>query len=158
MRCFAVVMTVVCAGWMSPAGLPPAAGGAVAGLAAPQTIVTAAQVNGTWRRKDGSTLKVLALGKQRLRVAFDGVYAYLGPDGTPTANVGSGDGIAFIEGDTATFNPMGDADPECLITLRFTGGRLLVAQEGLCGFGRGVTAEGVYRRVNAAKPKFDPRP
>ncbi len=151
MRLFAFVMTVV-GGWLmlctpgAPAG---------SGLASPQTIVTAAQVNGTWRRKDGSTLKVLALGKQRLRVAFEGIYAYPGPDGLPTANTGTCDSIAFIEGDMATFNPMGEDEPECLITMRFTGGRLLVAQEGICGFGSGVTSEGVYRRVSTARPKFD---
>ncbi len=151
MRLFAVVVTVL-GGWLvlCTPGAP-----ASSGLASPQTIVTAAQVNGTWRRKDGSTLKVLALGKQRLRVAFEGIYAYRGPDGLPTANTGDCDSIAFIEGDTATFNPMGEDEPECLITMRFTGGRLLVAQEGICGFGRGVTAEGVYRRVSTARPKFD---
>ncbi|MFQ3590276.1 MAG: hypothetical protein SNJ67_08245, partial [Chloracidobacterium sp.] len=127
MRSFAPLMAVL-AGWLtlSTCVLLPEV------TANPQTIVTAAQVNGTWRRKDGSALKVLALGRQRLRVAFDGVYAYRLPDGTPTANIGTGDGIAFIEGDTATFNPMGDDDPECQITLRFTGGRLVVTQDGVC--------------------------
>ena len=38
-----------------------------------QGIVTAAQVNGTWRSKNGE-FKVWALGKQRLRVEFSGTY------------------------------------------------------------------------------------
>jgi hypothetical protein len=63
--------------------------------------VTAAQVNGTWRSKTG-TFKVWALGKQRLQVEFFGVYEYKTSAG-PMANTGEGRGIAFIQGDTATF-------------------------------------------------------
>ncbi|OYT72209.1 MAG: hypothetical protein CFK52_05845 [Chloracidobacterium sp. CP2_5A] len=135
---------------------PP--GGVATAQSAPQKIVTAAQVNGTWQRKDGSAFKILALGRQRLRVSFDGIYEYRLPDGAPTANIGVGEGVAFIEGDTATFNPMGGEDLDCKIRMRFAKGKLIVTQEGVCGFGHNVTAAGVYRRVSAAKPKFDPVP
>jgi hypothetical protein len=117
-----------------------------------QTVVTAAQINGTWRSKYGE-FKVLALGKQRLKVAFSGTYEYKTPSG-PMANVGEGSGIATIEGDTATFKPEG-AEDECKITMRFTRGKLIVTQQSNCGFGNNVSADGTYRKVSAHKPKFD---
>ena len=121
--------------------------------AAPQKIVTAAQVNGTWRTKQGE-FKVWALGKQRLKVEFIGTYEYKS-NGELMANTGSGAGIAMIEGDTAVFKPDGlDADDDCKITMKFTGGKLVVDQEGGCGFGQHVTAIGTYRKVSAARPKF----
>ena len=63
-------------------------------------------------------------------------------------NTGEGEGIAFIEGDTAIFKPDG-AEEECRITMKFTGGKLVVTQEGLCGFGHNVTAAGTYRKVSS---------
>jgi hypothetical protein len=114
--------------------------------------VTAAQVNGTWKTKGGE-FKIWALGKQRLQVEFSGVYEYKTPQG-PMANEGEGSGIATIEGDTAIFKPEG-AEEECRITLKFTGGKLVVTQTGICGFGHNVSAEGTYRKVSSKKPKFE---
>jgi hypothetical protein len=113
--------------------------------------VTAAQVNGTWRSKTG-TFKVWALGKQRLQVEFFGVYEYKTSAG-PMANTGEGSGIAFIEGDTATFKPDG-SEEDCKITMRFREGKLIVEQEGGCGFGLNVTANGTYKRVSSGRPRF----
>ena len=113
--------------------------------------VTAAQVNGTWQSKFGE-FKIWALGKQRLQVEFSGVYEYKTPQG-PSANTGEGSGIAKIEGDTATFKPE-EADEECQITLKFTGGKLVATQTGICGFGHNVSAAGTYKKVSANKPKF----
>jgi len=120
--------------------------------AANDTGVTAAQVNGTWKMKDGE-FKIWALGRQRLQVEFSGVYDYKTPQG-PSANEGQGSGIAMIEGDTAIFKPEG-AEEECRITLKFTRGRLVVTQTGICGFGFHVTAAGIYKKVSTKKPKFD---
>jgi hypothetical protein len=117
-----------------------------------QKIVTAAQVNGTWESKFG-TFKILALGKQRLKVQFSGFYPYKLPDGTEMANTGEGDGIAIIEGTQATFKPEG-AEVECAITMKFISRKLEVQQEGICGFGHNVTAAGTYRRVSSRRPKF----
>ena len=114
--------------------------------------VTAAQINGTWKTKSGE-FKIWALGQQRLQIEFSGVYEYKTPQG-PSANEGEGSGIAMIEGDTAIFKPEA-AEDECRITLKFTGGKLVVTQTGICGFGHNVTAEGTYRRASAKKPKFD---
>jgi len=114
--------------------------------------VTAAQVNGTWKTKYGE-FKIWALGRQRLQVEFSGVYEYKTAQG-PTANTGEGSGIATIEGDTAIFKPEG-AEEECRITLKFTGGKLVVMQTGICGFGNNVTAAGTYKKVSGKKPKFE---
>jgi hypothetical protein len=119
--------------------------------ASAQTVVTAAQVNGTWETKHGE-FKVWALGNQKLRVEFSGTYEYQSPAG-PMANTGEGRGVARIEGDTAVFKPEG-AEDECKIIMRFTRGKLVVTQEGVCGFGNKVTAEGTYRRTSTRKPKF----
>jgi hypothetical protein len=120
--------------------------------AAGQTVVTAAQVNGTWNSKNGS-FKVWALGNQKLQVEFTGTYEYNSPSG-PMANTGSGGGVAFIEGNTAVFKPEG-AEDECKIPMKFVRARLIVKQEGSCGFGLNVTADGTYRKVSRRKPKFE---
>jgi hypothetical protein len=119
--------------------------------AASQKIVTAAQVNGTWRMKTGE-FKVFALGKQRLRVEFSGTYEYR-VNRELMANTGTGYGIATIDGDTATFRPEG-AEADCTIMMRFTGSKLVVTQEGGCGFGHNVTAIGTYRKISGRKPTF----
>jgi hypothetical protein len=119
---------------------------------AAQTEVTSKQVNGTWKYKENE-FKIWALGQQKLQVEFSGVFEYKNAFG-PTANTGEGSGIAKIEGDTAIFRPDG-AEDECKITLKFTGGKLVATQVGICGFGFNVTAEGTYKRVSSAKPKFD---
>jgi hypothetical protein len=119
---------------------------------ADKNIVTAAQVNGTWSYKN-NTFKVWALGNQRLKVEFLGTYEYK-VNGEWMANAGSGGGIAFIEGITARFRPE-DADDECNITMTFKGGKLVVDQEGGCGFGHNVIASGTYRKTSSRKPKFN---
>ena len=114
--------------------------------------VTAAQVNGTWQLRNNE-FKIWALGQQKLQIEFFGTYEYKSPAG-PMANTGEGNKFARIEGDTAIFKPEG-AEDECVITLKFAGGKLSVTQTGMCGFGHNVTAEGTYKRVSAKKPKFD---
>jgi hypothetical protein len=111
-----------------------------------QNVVTASQVNGTWESKRGE-FKVRALGNQKLRVEFSGFYDYVSQAGR-MVNTGEGKGIAFIEGNTAIFKPDG-AEEECRITMKFTGGKLFVTQEGVCGFGLNVTAAGTYRKLSS---------
>lgn len=119
-----------------------------------QKVVTAAQVNGTWR-SGSNRFYIWALGQQKLKVEFAGVYEYKTPSG-PMANMGSASGIARIEGDTAIFKPNDlDEDDDCKITMRFTKGKLIVEQEGPCRFGLNVYAAGTYRRVSKTKPKFE---
>lgn len=118
-----------------------------------QKDVTAAQVNGTWKYRQNE-FKIWAVGDQKLQVEFSGVFEYKTRDGEPTANTGEGTGVARIEGNTASFKPDG-AEDECKITLKFTGGKLVVTQVGICGFGFNVTAEGTYKKISSRKPKFD---
>ena len=121
-------------------------------MPAGQNIVTASQVNGTWRLRN-NTFKVWALGNQKLKVEFSGTYEYK-VSGEMMANTGTGDGIAHIEGDTAIFKP-DVSDAECKITMKFAKGKLVVDQEGICGFGHNVSAAGTYRKISSRKPKFD---
>ncbi len=114
--------------------------------------VSAAQVNGTWKC-DKNTFKILALGKGRLRVAFLGIAEYKSSYGL-TANTGEGEGLADIIGDTAVFQPTG-AEKDGKITLKFGGGRLIIVQEGTCGFGHRVWAAGTYKKTSSRKPNFD---
>lgn len=118
-------------------------------------VVTASQVNGTWRSKR-SIIRVWALGQQRLRVEFYGLYEYNTPAG-PIGNLGEARGIALIEGDTAILKP-DETENRCTIKLRFIGQRLVVSQDGECGFGKHVTSEGEYRKTSRRKPKFGVEP
>ena len=117
-----------------------------------QSDVTAAQVNGTWR-SGKNEFKIWALGQQRLQIQFFGVWEHNTTYG-PTANTGEGSGIARIDGDTAIFKPDG-AEDECKIALKFAGGKLIVTQDGISGFGFNVRADGTYKKVSSKKPKFD---
>src|SRR5215204_7462271 len=81
-------------------------------LPASSQVVTAAQVNGTWRDRT-KIFKVWALGNQRLKVEFQGTYEYKTRGGW-TANTGEASGIANIEGIVATFRPDA-ADEGCKI-------------------------------------------
>ena len=119
---------------------------------AAQTVVTASQVNGTWKFRN-NIFKIWALGNQQLRVEFLGTYEYGTRDGL-MANVGEGSGIATITGNVARFHPE-DADDDCMITLTFKKGKLVVEQEGGCGFGHNVIADGTYRKSSSRKPKFN---
>lgn len=121
-----------------------------ANLAA-QKVVTAAQVNGTWKYR-GNEFRIWALGNQRLRVEFDGTYEYK-VSGEWMANTGTGSGIATITGEVATFVPEG-AEDDCTITLTFRKGKLIVDQEGGCGFGHNVIATGTYKKTGRGRPKF----
>ena len=112
----------------------------------PQRVVTAAQINGVYRY-DRNDFRVLALGRHKLKVQFNG--EWMTRAGYP--NIGEAIGQAIIEGSVATFIP-GDTT-QCKITMTFLpNNRMVVEQEGLdaeCGFGHNVMARGSYRRVMA---------
>ncbi len=124
-------------------------------LAAQRASVSGAEVTGTFRAKGGNEFKILALGKGKLQVEFNGVYAYK-VNGEMTANMGFASGIAKIEADKAVFKP--EETDACTIVLTFSKpGELKVEQEGDspdCGFGHNVNAVGTYRKVSARKPVF----
>ncbi|MFO1463265.1 MAG: hypothetical protein U1F66_05775 [bacterium] len=118
--------------------------------------VSAAEVNGTFTDRFGSTFEILALGGNRLQVRFSGLYPYKTPSGEATANLGEATGIADIQADTAVFKPEG-FEKSCTITLHFTKpGQLKASQEGDssdCGFGMHVRADGSYRKTSSRKPQ-----
>jgi len=121
------------------------------GMDTNKAIVTAAQVNGTWKNSRNE-FKILALGKNRLKVQFYGTHEYRTAAG-PGANTGELSGIATIEGTIATLKE--PETPEgCTITMTFKEGKMEVRQDGECGFGAGVSADGSYRRVSTRKPNF----
>jgi hypothetical protein len=131
--------------------------------------VSAAEVNGTFRmnfrgkfRDVSSEIRLLALGKGRLRVAMDLIYPYTLGDGERTMNMGYLDGEASISADKAVYRSTEFGD--CVITIKFVRpGTIKVVQGGAdgtdssCGFGHNVFADGTYRKVSSKKPKFDTR-
>jgi hypothetical protein len=114
-------------------------------------IVTADQANGVYRFYK-SEFRILALGRNKLKVQFDGVYTTV----AKSTHVGYAMGEAIIDGNIATFKP---PDTErCEITLVFLPGKLKVIQDGSdadCGFGHNVNATGTYRKIRGGKPKFE---
>ena len=121
------------------------------GMNTNQAVVTAAQVNGTWKNSRNE-FKILALGKNRLKVQFYGTHEYRTAAG-PGANTGELSGTATIEGTVATLKEPETPDG-CTITMTFKAGKMEVRQDGECGFGAGVSAGGSYRRVSSRKPSF----
>jgi hypothetical protein len=114
-------------------------------------IVTAAQANGVYRYYR-SEFRILALGHNKLKVQFDGIYMTV----MKMPNMGYAMGEATIEGNVATFKPP-DFE-QCKITLVFLPGKLKVTQDGSdadCGFGHNVNATGTYRKIRSGKPKFE---
>ncbi len=125
--------------------------------------VSAAEMNGTFRSFFGGKakgsydeVKILALGKGRLRISFELVYPYIDGTGGQSANMGEADGTATIEGDTAVYSS--DEFGQCRITVKFVKpGEIKITQSGSdseCGFGHNVTADGTYKKTSSAKPKF----
>jgi hypothetical protein len=124
--------------------------------------VTAAEVTGTFRhnftgkfRGNSNEIRILSIGKGKLKVAFDLIYPYY--NGREImANTGQADGTAEISGDTAVYSS-NEFGP-CRITIKFVKpGSIKVIQNGLdtdCGFGHNVAADGVYKKISSAKPKF----
>ena len=129
--------------------LPPAAEGQN------PRVVTARQANGTYSSYDNE-LRILALGNNKLKVQFDGVYHTI----SKSVNTGYASGEAKIEGNIAVFE-LSEFGP-CKITIVFLrNNRLKVTQEGDspdCGFGHNVRADGTYRKIRGGKPKFEPPP
>jgi hypothetical protein len=118
-------------------------------------IVTAAQVNGVYRYYDNE-FRMLALGQNRIKFQFDGLYHTI----SKSVNTGYMEGVATIENDTASF--VSEDNPQCKLAFNFLPrNRLKVTQEGsdaVCGFGHNVFATGTYRKIRGGKPKFESPP
>ena len=117
-------------------------------------VVTAAQANGVYRYYD-SEFRILALGHNKLKVQFDGIYHTI----AKSVNMGYAMGEATIEGNVATFIPPDTQG--CKITMTFLPGKIVVKQDGSdadCGFGHNVYSTGTYRKIRSGKPKFESPP
>ncbi len=125
--------------------------------------VSAAEATGTFRMEftgrfkgTANEIKILPLGKGKLKISFDLVYPYLIGNGEMSANLGQAQGIAVIAGDEAVY--ANDEYGECRITIKFVKpGTIKVTDENgtACGFGHNVSAAGTYKRINKANPKFE---
>ena len=146
-RIFLLASSIVAVGLTTAAQNPQAP-------APPQKhqVVTAAQANGIYRYYQ-SEFRILALGHNKLKVQFDGIYMTV----SKSPNMGYAMGEAIIDGNVATFKP---PDTErCEITLVFLPHKLKVMQDGSdadCGFGHNVYATGTYKKIRSGKPKFQP--
>jgi len=117
-------------------------------------VVTAAQANGVYRYYK-SEFRIHALGHNKLKVQFDGIYMTL----AKSPNMGYAMGEATIEGNVATFVPPDTQG--CKITMTFLPGKIVVKQDGSdadCGFGHNVYATGTYRKIRSGRPKFETPP
>lgn len=82
-------------------------------------VVTAAQANGVYRYYK-SEFRILALGHNKLKIQFDGIYMTL----AKSPNMGYASGEATIDGNVATFVP--PDTQRCKITITFLPGKLKV--------------------------------
>lgn len=122
-----------------------------------QKVVTAAQVNGTWRevssKPAGVTTEfwIWATGNGQMKVEFFANNAVKKFSNTAID-------MAAIDGITAVFKPadaQSDENSPCVMTLKFSADKLIVTEKGECGWGAGVSAAGTYKKVSPKKPKFD---
>lgn len=126
--------------------------------------VSAAEVNGPFKmnftgkfKKFSNEIKILALGKGKIRIAMDLVYPYTVRNGEQSVNMGSLDDEALIAGDTAVYDS--SEFGACKITIKFVRpGTIKVTQDGSdgnCGFGHNVFATGTYTKISSKKPTFE---
>lgn len=126
--------------------------------------VSAAEASGTFRysftgkfKGSANEIDILALGQGRLKVAFNLIYPFIDGTGGLMANSGQAEGEATIVGDTAVFTD--NENEQCRISIKFVKpGIIRVTQKGDsagCGFGLNVLADGTYKKVSGAKPKFE---
>ncbi len=124
--------------------------------------VSGAEVTGTFRsyykgkfKGNFNEIKILALGKGKLKISFGLTYPFIDGTGALDANVGEAVGTAEIVADTALFSSAEDGDL-CKIKIKFVKpGQIKVTQDGSCGFGLNVSADGTYQKVSRAKPRFE---
>jgi hypothetical protein len=125
--------------------------------------VSGSEVTGTFHhaftgkfKGSANEIKILALGKGKLKVSFDLLYPFIDGNGEKSANMGQLEGNATITGDTATLTSS-EFGP-CTITIKFVrSGTIRVTQNSDlsdCGFGHNVSADGTYKKVSGARPKF----
>jgi len=108
--------------------------------------VPAQGYTGTWALDldPDNTIEVKELPGGKLRFAVHALWKGMnwekyGP------NIGEIGGTTDLHNGKAVFK---DADADCLLTMSFSGAKLKVEQEGGCGFGANVRADGTYKRAS----------
>src|SRR5687767_927524 len=113
---------------------------------------------GTYYYKSGGRLNVMEVqetGKNNLRVAFSGTYEYKS-DGEWMQDAG-GTGVVTAKLNNEEAKLLLEDYPDCRISLKFMGAKLIVRQKEYCGFGGNVGASAVYVKLNNAVPDFERR-
>lgn len=109
-------------------------------------------LTGTYRYKSGrsnNAIGVEDLGGNRLRISISANYEYKDSSGEWMVNSGGAGGTVTLKNGTAVLVPEGY--PDCPITLKFSGNKIIVNHEGAgsdCGFGGNVTATGTYTKTS----------
>ena len=108
-------------------------------------------LTGTYRYKSGSANNAIGIEEMdagHLRVNITANYEYKS-GGEWMANSGSANEVVELNDDTAVLVP--SEFPDCQITLRFSGNKIIVKQKGTdsdCGFGASVSADGTYTKTS----------
>jgi len=109
-------------------------------------------LTGTYRYKSGrnnNAIGVEELGGNRLEIHIAANYEYKDNTDAWMANSGDASGVVTLKNGTAVLVPEGY--PNCPITLKFSGNKIVVKHEGAggdCGFGGNVTASGTYTKTS----------
>jgi hypothetical protein len=90
---------------------------------------------GTYVEADGNTLQIQEKANGTLGFSLFAI--------SPTGNTGEAEGLLTLAGNAYSYR---NADLDCLLTFQPTGNTLVVAQEGMCGFGMNVFGAGIYRK------------
>lgn len=111
-------------------------------------------VTGTYQ--DGrNILRVLELPNGKLLVDLDALWPKSGrvPRGGPHVGGFTKQEVA-PDGNMAIVKLYEDENFSCKITMKFLENKVLIAQEGGCGWGAYVTADGMYMRRSKRRPRF----
>lgn len=128
-------------------------------LFAQRKAVSGAEVTGTFSTggEAANEVKILALGKGKLKVEFSLIYVRVLEDGEEIAYTGEPGGIADIVGDEA-FLHLSEDERVCTIKIHFVEpGKIEVSENGDCAGlvgGMNVTSEGTYSKISNARPVF----
>ena len=127
-------------------------------VSAQRKSVSRAEATGTFSAGEyDNSVKILPLGKGKLKVAFSLIYVRILFNGESIDYTGTPSGIAKIEGDVAVLD-LSENDRVCKITIKFVKpGTLEVSEAGDCmGLvgGMNVSSFGTYIRTSKVPPRF----
>ncbi|HEX3526921.1 MAG TPA: hypothetical protein VH988_07625 [Thermoanaerobaculia bacterium] len=114
-------------------------------------------LTGTWAlvRDPDSTIEIRESPPGKLLFAVSALWkgANWKESGPHTGEIG---GTVDLHNGKAVFQ---DKEADCMLAMSFSGGKLKVEQEGGCGFGANVRADGIYKRASlCAEPELAGEP